>query len=191
MKSCKLRTLRHGPRAGFTFLELVLVIAVIGTLFSISIMSLKGMTPKYRLRTAARELGSTIEQVRLMAVSRGEWMGIHYVLDPVPTADDAEPPPFYQVIAPAEYPHQPMDERPRMSKKELPANVRFRHLLLSSNQSIEGGSWDVLFSPSGNTGSHIVALEGEEERVKYLKFNAITGLIDFFDEEVAFRQLEE
>ena len=129
---------------------------------------------------------------RLMAVSRGEWMGIHYVLDPVPTADDAEPPPFYQIIAPAEYPHQPMDERPRMSKKELPANVRFRHLLLSSNQSIEGGSWDVLFSPSGNTGSHIVVLDGEEERVQSLKFNAITGLIDFFGTaEVTFRRLEE
>lgn len=178
--------------AGFTFLELVLVMAVIGILFSISFMSLKGMTPKYRLRSSTRGLGSTIEQTRLMAVSRGEWMGIHYVFDPPPTADDAEPRPYYQVIAPGEYPDQPLEERPLLSRQELPPGVSFHHILLASNQSVDVGTWDILFSPNGNTGSHIVVLQGPEERVQALKFNAITGLIDFFERaDVMFRHLEE
>ncbi len=183
---------KAGRQAGFTFLELVLVMAVIGILFSISLMSLKGMTPKYRLRSAARALGSTIEQTRLMAVSRAEWMGIHYVFDPPPTAADAEPRPYYQIIAPGEYQDQPLEERPLLSKQELPHGVVFRHILLASNQAIDVGTWDILFSPNGNTGSHIVVFDGEEERVQSLKFNAITGLIDFFGTaDVMFRQLEE
>ena len=183
---------RAGHQAGFTFLELILVLAVIGILFSMSIISLKGMTPKYRLRSAARELGSTIEQTRLIAVSRSEWMGIHYVFDPPPTAADAEPRPYYQIIAPGEYQDQPLEERPLLSKQELPPGVFFRHILLASNQAIDVGTWDILFSPNGNTGSHIVVFDGEEERVQSLKFNAITGLIDFFGTaDVMFRQLEE
>ncbi len=179
-------------QSGFTFLELVLVMAVIGILFSISLMSLKGMTPKYRLRSAARELGSTIEQIRLMAVSRAEWMGIHYVFDPPPTADDPEPRPYYQVIAPGEYQDQPLEERPLLTKQVLPTGVRFRHVLLASNQAIDAGAWDILLSPTGNTGSHIVVLEGDEERVQTLKFSAITGLIDFYETaDIVFRQLEE
>ena len=179
-------------QAGFTFLELVLVVTVIGILFTISFMSLGGMTPKYRLRAAARELGATIEQTRLMAVSRGEWLGIHYVFDPPPTAEDAEPPPYYQMIGPAEYWDQPLDERPLLSKKELPTGVRFRHVLLPSNQAIQSDTWNILFSPTGNTGSHIVVLDGEAERVQTIKFNSITGLIDFYArDDVTFRTLED
>lgn len=190
--AARMSSARPGRRSGFTFLELVLVMAVIGILFSISLMSLKGMTPKYRLRSAARGLGSTIEQTRLMAVSRAEWMGIHYVFDPPPTADDPEPRPYYQVIAPGEYQDQPLEERPLLSKQVLPPGVRFRHLLLAGNQAIDTGTWDILFSPTGNTGSHIVVLEGDEERVQALRFSAITGLIDFYETaDIAFRHLEE
>ena len=185
-------SVRAGRQAGFTFIELILVMAVIGILFSISIMSLKGMTPKYRLRSAARGLGSAIEQTRLIAVSRAEWIGIHYVFDPPPTAANAEPRPYYQIIAPGEYRDQPLEERPLLSKKELPPGVSFRHILLASNQAVDVGTWDILFSPNGNTGSHIVVLEGHEERVQSLKFNAITGLIDFYaSADIMFRQLEE
>ncbi len=188
----RLNYAKAGRQAGFTFLELILVMAVIGILFSISLMSLKGMTPKYRLRSSARALGSTIEQTRLMAVSRAEWIGIHYVFDPPPTAADAEPRPYYQIIAPGEYQDQPLEERPLLSKQELPPGVDFRHILLASNQAIDVGTWDILFSPNGNTGSHIVVLDGDEERVQSLKFNAITGLIDFYaTADIMFRQLED
>lgn len=184
--------MRAGRQAGFTFIELILVMAVIGILFSISLMSLKGMTPKYRLRSAARGLGSTIEQTRLMAVSRAEWLGIHYVFDPPPTATDAEPRPYYQIIAPGEYQDQPLEERPLLSKQVLPPGVVFRHIVLASNQIIDVGTWDILFSPNGNTGSHIVEFEGHEERVLCLKFNAITGLIDFYNTAgIMFRHLED
>ncbi len=188
----RLNYAKAGRQAGFTFIELILVMAVIGILFSISLMSLKGMTPKYRLRSSARALGSTIEQTRLMAVSRAEWIGIHYVFDPPPTAADAEPRPYYQIIAPGEYQDQPLEERPLLSKQELPPGVVLRHIVLASNQIIDVGTWDILFSPNGNTGSHIVELEGDEERVLSLKFNAITGLIDFYNTPgIMFRQLED
>jgi len=187
-----------GPKfrvsSGFTLLELVLVVVVVAILFSISVISLRGMTPKYRLRTAARELGSTIEQVRLAAISRGKWLGIHYVLDPPTDAEGSEPPPYYQIIAPPpdDFPDQPLDERELLDRHALPKAVHFREIVLAGNQTIDDGTIDVLFSPMGNAGSHIVVLEGEDDRVMSIKMNCITGLIDFIETGNAeFRHFED
>ena len=44
----------------------------------------------------------------------------------------------------------------------------------------------------GNAGSHIVVLEGEDDRVMSIKMNCITGLIDFIETGNAeFRHFED
>jgi len=178
--------------AGFTFLELVVVVGILALLFSISVPSLKGLTPKYRLRTAARELGSTLEGARLSAISRGLWMGVDYVISPT-AADDTDQS-YYQIIPPApeDFPDQPLRDRERLSKQLFPQGVRIIRVILSGNQTIEGGAISVLFSPMGNAGSHIVVLEGLEERYMSVKMNCITGAIDFIERaDVAFQHFEE
>src|SRR5688572_14768714 len=89
----------RGPDSGFTFFELVVVVAILGTLFAIGIPSLRGLTPKYRLRTSARELGTSLEQLRLAAMTRGLWMGVRYVL--TPGARDGAETSHYRTIPPA------------------------------------------------------------------------------------------
>ncbi len=179
---------------GFTFLELVLVVVILGILFSVSVMSVRNLTPKYRVRTAARELGTTIEQARLLAVSRGEWTGIRYVLDPPSSSGNPEPPPYYQLIPPprAEFPDQPLHERKPHSKQELPSGVSFRAIRFAGNHTVDSDTATVVFSPMGNAGSHIVVFEGPGGRVMSLKANCITGLIDFYEtDDVIFRNFEE
>ncbi len=174
---------RPSSTAGFTFLELVLVVVVIGLLFSISIISLRGMGPKYRLRSAARLLASDIERTRLSAISRQQWLGIRYVIDP----QGNKTVPYYQVIPPPpeDYPDQPLEERQLHSPQELPTTVRFREIRLANGQTASGGDVSILFAPQGNTGSHIVVLEGAEDRVMAIKVNSITGLTDFYETDLA------
>ena len=182
----------RGGLAGFTFLELVVVVGILALLFSISVPSLRGLTPKYRLRTAARELGSTLEGTRLSAISRGLWMGVDYVINPT-GADDTDQS-YYQIIPPApdDFPEQPIRDRERLSKQLLPQGVRILKVILSGNQTIDSGSISVLFSPMGNSGSHIVVLEGIEGRYLSVKMNCITGAIEFIDRaDVAFQHFEE
>jgi len=185
----------RSPRAarGFTILELVIVIGIVGLLYTIVAVSFRGMMPKYRLRAAAHELGTLIEQTRLAAIGRGLWMGIHYVLTPGPRDEPDKC--YYQVIPPPpeDYPDQPVDQRECLTK-QYPGDglVRIRRIVLAGNQVVEGGTVNVLFSPLGNAGSHIVILEGDDGRVFSVKMNCITGVIDFFENvEVGFQHFQE
>lgn len=168
-------------RGGFTFLEIVLVILVMGLIFAIAVPRLEGISPKYRLRVAARHLGRQIEDLRLAAISGGETLGIRYYLGP----DESS----YRIIPgpPPEYPDLPPEDREPLPKRDLTQDqVRIvRVQLRGSRRAIESGGIDVLFSPSGTTGSHSVTLATGENRFMTLELNAITGTVDFFESDTA------
>lgn len=177
--------------AGFTFFEIMVVIVVLGLIFSLGAVSLTPLVPKYRLRSAIRELGSMVEHVRLTAVSRGVWMGIHYVLTPGPTEKST---PYYQIIPPApdDAPDEPVESRAFLNKQYLPTGVHIGRVVLSGNQVIDHGAINILFSPMGNAGSHVVILENDSGRLVSLKLNSITGGIDFGEgSNVTFQHFEE
>ena len=58
----------EGRKDGFTFLELIIVIAVLGLMFTMGTIRLSSSIPKYSLRTATKELGTNIEQMRLLSL---------------------------------------------------------------------------------------------------------------------------
>jgi prepilin-type N-terminal cleavage/methylation domain-containing protein len=178
-----LRGMRYGPSElrgarGFTFLELLLVLIMLGILFSLAIPSMKGITPKYRLRTAARQLGSQIEELRITAISRGYWVGIHYRLEGERSTYQVIPPP------PADYPDQPIENRSFLSRVELPPGVGISRIRLrGTNELITSGTVSIYLSPAGTMGSHSVTFVSNDGRYLTLEFNAITGNIDFFESE--------
>lgn len=176
-------------RGGFTFLELILVIAILSILFLIAGVSFRGLMPKYYLRTSARALATTMEHLRLSAVTRGVWMGIHYELSP-----PAEERTYYEVIPPAppDDPEQPIEQRQRIGRERTSPGVRIARVILSNSQVIDNGTVDVLFSPMGNAGSHIVVFEGEEGRLASVKLNSITGTVEVVENvEASFQHYQD
>ncbi len=174
-------------RPGFTLVELALVILVMGIITSFSIIKIAGLAPRYQVRSASRDVARKIEEIRALAISRGKPVGICYTL-----LDD---PQYYQLIQPApdDFPDEPIDGRLGI-RFELPSGVRFRRVALPSGQSVDRGRVPILFSPMGNSGSHVVTLEGRSEGGQpiYLsvKFNGITGTVDFTEGESAFQTHE-
>lgn len=53
---------------GFSFIEMVVVVAIIGTILAIAIPGFIGMTPKMRLKSAARDIVSDIQLSRAQAL---------------------------------------------------------------------------------------------------------------------------
>ena len=164
-------------RRAFTFIEIIIVIMVLGLIFALALPNLSPVIPKYRLRSAARQIGQEIENVRLAAITRGYTMGIQYDVD----GDSSS----YRLIPgpPTDYPDQPIDEREPLARKELPTGIAILDVRLrGSGISVHDGILDVLFSPTGTTGSHTVTFGVDERRVT-LEFNAITGTVDYFEGE--------
>ena len=166
---------------GFTLIELVVVIAIMGVLFSVVLPSLDGVSPKYRLRAAAREVGSEIHQVRSLAAGTGRTYALHYDLD-----DNK----MWIILPPVEGedPDQPLDERERLTTLDLPDQVTIEEVVLAGGSRVSRGEVDIVIDSLGNEGSHIVYLRNTEDSLIAVKFNALLGFVDYFRDEVDFER---
>ncbi len=183
------RSTASGTR-GFTMVELVIVLVILGIIFSFAAPRLGGLTPKYRLRSYSRQVASSIEKARVSAIVRGRTTGIRYVLDDIESQGCHIVPP-----APLDFPEQPLDHRDPLSPIVPPPGVRIRGVLLpGGGGEITSGVVNVGFSPAGTTGSHIVILEAklddETTSVIAIKYNSISGILDYYNEPVDFQHYQ-
>ena len=170
-------------RQGFTLMEMVVVIVIMGLLFSVVLPSLEGISPKYRLRSGARELGSKINQLRSLAGATGKTFALHY---------DLEEQRFWMIMPPGadEDPDLPLEDREFGVKIDLPDHVEITEIILADGTSISGGELDVVFDPIGNEGSHIAYLRNNDDQLIAIKFNSLLGYVDYFDTEVKFERYQ-
>jgi prepilin-type N-terminal cleavage/methylation domain-containing protein len=68
-------------RGGFTLLELLAVVALLGLVLFFVIPNLDGLTPRARLRATARRIGSTMELAQGEAISSGKQFTMAYDLN--------------------------------------------------------------------------------------------------------------
>lgn len=62
--------------AGFTFIELMIVIAILSLLASIVVVNMDGMSAPTRLRGTARRIGNEIQELQTMSALKGRPMSI-------------------------------------------------------------------------------------------------------------------
>lgn len=68
---------RGRPAAGFTFVELMVVLAIMAFAFSYAVIHLDGATGPARLSSAARQVGSTLEFLRGHAIQAARPLEMH------------------------------------------------------------------------------------------------------------------
>ncbi len=179
---------------GFTLVELIAVVALIGIFLLVAIPNIDRVSPTHKLRAGAREVGASIDYARGLAAGKGRTYGVRYDLDgntyqflnPPPLEEDGTP---SVTLGPGDSPVVPSG-----NVRELPTGVKLAAVILASNEEVRSGQVELLISPLGTSGSHIVYLEGKDGRRMAVKFNAILGTSDYFEgegAEVKFESFEE
>lgn len=185
-----MRSRRRSASKGFTLVELLAVGALIAILLAMATARLDFLVPQYRLRGAAREVGSILKQARSRAASTGRdvyaqfevskldyWLLVAF---PLPKEDGSLPGPD----EPAVYEYQ------ETFRSELPEGVHFTEVILGKDQAYSGGRALVRISPFGLSNHVIVNLQLDDRPIA-VKMNGLTGVITYHEDHQSADELIE
>jgi len=68
-------------KRGFTIVELVMVIIVVGILAGVSILAISRSMDDMRLASAADKIASDLAYAKSMANATGQWYGVRFIID--------------------------------------------------------------------------------------------------------------
>lgn len=182
---------RHGPqqqldgatgrrspralRAGFTLIEILVVVVILGTLVGVATVSWRSIVPRTHLAADVRVLASRISGARSEAISRSsEYFlhidmerGVHWVETPFNDRGEFEP---------------NVDERVNLQQTRLHQGVRFATISINgedyANETVQ-----LRFDPLGATDDVTILLHHEAyDRYHTIELLALTGLLRFHED---------
>lgn len=154
---------------GFSLVELMVVLIIIGSMLSIVTFSLDSLTPTSRLSAAARSIASTINLARNRAIMMGKRVTMYYNLDKR----------FYQVILPSRIPGG-KDEA--LTPLELPREVNFDDISLAGAKGKQKKGWrKVFFSPMGIVIGHVIHLKNKQGEKISIEVNPMSGTVEVIE----------
>ncbi|OUU20054.1 MAG: hypothetical protein CBC13_11220 [Planctomycetia bacterium TMED53] len=158
--------------SGFTIIELIVVIALLGIIATVVVPNLDNLSPRYKLRSAARTVGQTVAWARSLGGGVGREYVLRYRLEDS-TVEILLPP------EPDEDPDLDFDQRESLGAEVLPDGVEITGIIHPDGSRDEYGTVDLVLDKYGSSGSHIAILSNEDEQSIGVYFQAILGTTDY------------
>lgn len=166
---------------GFTLLELVVVLLIIGVMTALVTPRLIGSWTKMNLKSSAQKISSSLRYARSLAVS--EQITYHAVFDLEKNGlfIKAEKPKYnddndLQDENDSTETDNSQTEKPRSESYFLPDGVHIEKVMIG-NDEIDSGEFEIAFYPAGKSSGGRVILIDEKERRLQISVDFITGII--------------
>lgn len=168
---------QRGRGSGFTLLELLVVILIIGMFAAFAAVRMDAMVSGGDLRLASRLI---IGEIRAL---RGKAAHTHQAQQ---LAFDIEKQLFYPVLASREEAKTALGETEKENKtvdsmKKLPDGVFIEDVAILSKGKIQEGVARLLFFPDGSIERSLIHLRNEKNEVYTLEINPLTGAVKIYD----------
>lgn len=176
-------------RKGFTLIELMLAIAIIGLMLTVVFMRIESFLPSSRLQSSCRTLVGDIDKLRLAStITFQETVYLQYNLDEH----------GYRAFVPFEYDEDGNLEGPGETElidfKRLPECVIFESISLGiSTDVIEDANLiTVLVNPDGSITGHIVHMKDEQYESEYsIRVASLTGFAEIIGSRVEYEEVDD
>jgi len=145
---------------GFSLLELLVVLVIIGLSASLVLPSLTGGLSSLRLKTAAREVSATLRYARSLAVSVGKEQVINM---------DIEEGKYWL-------------NEDKDNNRELPSDIRFLNVT-TQGEEITTGMAGIVFYPMGNSSGSSIFITAGKDRNCHILTQLATGVVEVSLEE--------
>ena len=145
---------------GFSLLELLVVLVIIGLSASLVLPTLTGGLSSLRLKTAAREVSATLRYARSLAVSVGKEQVINM---------DIEEGKYWL-------------NEDKDNNRELPSDIRFLNVT-TQGEEITTGMAGIVFYPMGNSSGSSIFITAGKDRNCHILTQLATGVVEVSLEE--------
>ncbi len=153
-------------KSGFSLIELMVVMVIVGLLMSIVTVNLDYLVPSSRLNAGASSIASTIVLAHSQAAISGTDVIVSYNLDQQ----------LYQIILVKEGKTDPL------SISELPPGIKFKDIIVAGESKKTNGIFQVYISPLGIVRGHVVHLENRDRQVMSIEVNPISGTVEVLED---------
>lgn len=155
--------------SGFTLIELMIVIAMIGIMVIIASPRIRTWVPEYRLKSAVNDLQSNMQKARMIAVKENRLVRIRF--------DNIAPPGFYYFDDNNDLAHNPSEFRIDLSRYHSGVNFGSGNALNNwtpalINNVIPGV---ISFTSRATSDADSVYLENENQDICYAITTSIVG----------------
>ena len=168
--------IRNAPsaRTGFSMVEMMTVIVILGLIATIVSVNWKAILPKSNLHAAVRNLASTLQTARTEAISRNAEYRIQYDLEHQ----------RFRVLTPFAADGRPAlteEDRLPLAWNNLPSAIKFARITIDGVDFAQGMCY-VRFDPLGAASGHQISLvQAPENNVYTIEVQGLTGLIDYHE----------
>jgi prepilin-type N-terminal cleavage/methylation domain-containing protein len=176
---------------GFTFVELIVVLAILSFAFTYAIVHLDGATAAARLSSEARRVGTTIEFLRGQAIQARRPLEMHMDLDQCA---------WHCVVPPrpseSEADRQEQEDVISTDPAPLERGIRFDGIQLDGHETQTTGTLVVTFSPLGEISPNgfMIRLASDEipdpdQACFSVEVNGLTGEVSYLAGNAPFDQV--